>query len=354
MKVRHSPRVIQLARDLHLDLRGDCAQRITAFALDRVRSLIEGFPVADLDTMRTLLANRLRAKVEFIHDDADIERIATDHSTFHPHLRRRLREEFITGTTEGITLERDGGDARAFQFLAVVDARGSRAIRAYFTAWHELVHLLIHPPQLAFAGFRRSPPVELIQKDPIESLVDSIAGDVGFFEPIYAPVFREAVVDNGALSFAAMDLARHKGAPSASFYAASLAGIRLTTQPALFVTVDNRLKKSEAREVEGSQLGFPLGLPQPQRQLRVVAAASTANADAYGFRIFAGMRVPPSSVLTTAFNSPGDVALVADEDQDWWETSRSGALSSLGLRVEAMRRGRYVYGLLTPSNGNLH
>jgi hypothetical protein len=349
MKITRNPKIVQLARELGMDLRGNCAEKIKAYALERVRSLIRDFEVTDLDAMQMLLANKLRAKVEFIRTDADVQRIATEHAGFHPHLRKQLQAEFITGDTEGITLERDGGDGKIFQYLAIVDARGARLVRSYFTGWHELVHLLIHPPQLAFAGFRRSPPVELIDKDPIESLVDSIAGEVAFFRPIYGPVFEDTVTAVGAFSFTSIAAARDRGAPSASLYSASLAGLRLTAQPALFLTIDHRFKKKEARVVASPQLGFDVGIPSPQRQLRVVDAARSANADRYGLKIFKGMRVPAHSVLMAAFNSQRDVSYSADENQDWWETSESGPLKSLHIHVQAIKRGRYTYGLLTAS-----
>lgn len=59
------------------------------------------------------------------------------------------------------------------------------------------------------------------------------------------------------------------------------------------------------------------------------------------------MRVPAESVLSRAFTSAVDLTVGADEDQGWWETSRGGPLPTLPLRVEAARRGRYVYGLIS-------
>lgn len=346
MKLTRDPKVVRLARELNLDLRGDCAKKITKFALDRIRQLIDGVDVKTLDTMLMLVANRLRAKCEFLRTDADIDRIADDYAQFHPALRGQLRREFIAEKTEGITLERDGGDGRSFQFLAVIDARGTRAVRAYFTAWHELVHLLIHPPQLAFLGFRRSPSPELIEKDPIESLVDLIAGRVAFYAPIYEPVLRQAITDAGGLSFQALEGARVAAAPNASFFAAALAGIRFTTQPALMISVGERFKKSEAREIGSDQLGLSLGLQEPRRQLRVVTATPSGDTNHPEFQIFSGMRVPRRSILTTAFESRTDISLRAIENQNWWETSGKGMLPGLPLQVDAVRRGGFVYGLL--------
>ena len=63
------------------------------------------------------------------------------------------------------------------------------------------------------------------------------------------------------------------------------------------------------------------------------------------------MRVPDQSVLMAAYEAPSEVDVEALEGQNWWETSSSGALPELPIRVRARRRGRFVYGLIeTPGD----
>jgi len=62
------------------------------------------------------------------------------------------------------------------------------------------------------------------------------------------------------------------------------------------------------------------------------------------------MRVPNESALSRAFSDPLGTEWGADEDQSDWEVSGHGHLSALSWRVQAVRRGPSVYGLLTPSN----
>lgn len=341
------PKVVKLARDLGLPITGDCLSRITAFALARVQQLTEGFDVGDVSMLRRVLANRLRMRIEFIKSDADVGRLADSYEGFQPLLRERLIAEFVNDSTEGLTLERDGEDPRWCQFLAIIDARGVRSNRAYFTAWHEVVHLLIHPPQLAFPGFRRSPAVALIEKDPIESVVDSIAGHVAFYEPLFRPVLDSEVAREGSLTFAAIDRARSSAVPEASFFAAALASVRLSRHATLLVSVEVRHKRGEIRRLSSGQLGFGFAAATVQPQLRVATVARSDTGSDAGFAIFANMRVPANSILAKAFASDHDVTLIADEDQSWWETSEEGALAALPIRVEALRRGSYVYGLLS-------
>jgi len=75
MRLSDDPAVHRLARDLRLPRRGDPLLHIREHALDQVRRALAAFPehVADLDTLRRVLANSFRLRVEFINDDELIE-----------------------------------------------------------------------------------------------------------------------------------------------------------------------------------------------------------------------------------------------------------------------------------------
>ena len=343
-----NPRVIKLAKDLGLPIRGDCLAHIRLFALKRIeRILAESLvPVTDLDILRRVVADKFRVKLEFIHEDADIESIAAKYPTFHSGLPRRLRQEFLDGATEGITLERDEWDPRQFRYLAVIDARGERGARAYFTAWHEITHLLVHPEQLPFPGFRRSPPRASIDKDPLEAVVDHVTGHVAFYPSFFEPTVAAEVKREGMLSFRAIEAARAAAAPSASLFATAMGSIRFAPVPTLLVTVDMALKKAEAREVGSPQQAFQFASPTRAAKLRVVTVVPSGTVSGSGLAIRRNMRVPAGSVLARAYASTVDIDLVANEDQGWWEASQRGSLEPLPLCVHVVRRGRFVYGLV--------
>ncbi len=343
---RH-PRVLKLAHDLGLKGRGKWIAHIRDYALKRVALLVSGFPVESLEALRLTIANRLRMKIEFIRTDSDLDRIAEAHGRFHPAFRQLLRDEFLSRETEGITLEREDAEPGAFRFLAVIDARGQRAGRAYFTAWHEVTHVLLHPEQLAFPGFRRSPTPTMIEKDPVESVVDLVAGQVSFYEPLFKPTVERVLQPEGVLSFEAIEAVRALAAPSASLYATAIACVRYSSGPTLFVSVDMALKKDEARALASGQraFGFVTG---PRPSLRVTAVVPNEAVSSSELKIRRNMRVPQQSALARVHQNTSDVTLVAREDQASWETAAGGPLPAAELRVEAARRGRYVYGLIAP------
>ena len=346
------PKVIRLAQELGLSARGDCVEAIRNMAVDKVRQHEEDLgalvPITDLNTLLRGLANSLHAKIEMIDSDGDVERIAERWVGFHPHLAQRLREEFLEGSTEGITLARDGWMPGACRFLLVIDARGERFSRAYFTAWHEVTHLLVQPEQLEFVVLRRTPTRAEVRKDPLESVVDHIAGKLAFYQPFFEPVIRAEIERAGELTFRVVEAARDIAAPTASLLAAATASIEYARVPTALLTVEPRLKASEARARRSAQQDLGFGSPvEGGAALRVVTCISNTAAGRRTFGLHPNIRVPDGCVLSHAHSTPADLELSADEDQGWWETSQRGPLSPLPLRVCAARRGRFVYGLIS-------
>jgi hypothetical protein len=305
-------------------------------------------PVKTLERLRRILANKFRVQLELIETHEDVERIAGEHSDFSPHLRRRLIEEFIDGETEGITLQRESFDPLRPRFLVVVDGRGERSNRAYFTTWHEISHLLIHPEQLPIPGFRRTPLAHELARDPIEQVVDHVAGRVAFYEPLFRPVAEGAITAHGGLTFGAVESAK-AGAdiPTASLYATAIQMVPYSAAPTALVTVDLILKPSEVQRLRSPQEDFGLApAAESVPQLRITAFIANTAVEGSRLELWRNMRVPEACVLSQAFNSAADDVLVADEDQSSWSTSVKGSLPRLPLRIEAMRRGRFVYGLI--------
>ena len=350
MRLTNDPEVRKLARDLHLPWRGDALRRIRDFAIARVGQTLADspVPVEDLDTLRAVVANKFRVQLEFLTDDSDVQRIGEKYVGFHRLLPQLLEREFVQGNTEGITLQREDWDPIQFPYLAVVDARGERASRAFFTAWHEITHLIIHPEQLQFPEFRRTPNEEDVHKDPIESVVDHVAGQIGFYPPLFEPILGDALQTAGGFSFRALDLARQAATPSPSLHSTALAAIRFASEPTAFLTAALACRAAEARALRSPQQTLDFAKVEPKYDLRAVSLATNEAARESRFAIHRNIRIPPDSVIAQAFESSEDRDLSQHENQDWWATSKNGALPELRLHVQATRRGRFVYGLLQP------
>jgi hypothetical protein len=333
--VRH-PKLRQIARDLHIPDSEDSLRDLRDHAIETVRDMLREWSLETIDDLRRLVADRLSLKLEFIRSDEDVSRLASEYQYFFVRFRRILEKEFIIGDTEGLLVDNPSPKKGNRRYLAIIDARGSRAARAYFTAWHEVAHLLLCPPkQMVFEGFRRTPTDALKHKDPLESAVDHIAGLLAFWEPLFKPALFE--VSAGNLTFGAIETASGTVSPGASLYAAALAAVRLWDGPAVFLTAE------ETTKTDGT--GFAL---------RVQTLIPNDLARPLNLRIRKSMRVPTESALFQVFQENLGFERSASENQEMWEVSGHGNLPPLALRIQALRRGPAVYGILKPANSSLY
>jgi len=333
-ELMHHPKLRQIARDLELPASDDALRDLREHAVERVRSMVKGWTLETIEDLRLRVADQLSVKLVFITCDDDVYRIAAEfkqHKLRHIPLPRLLEAEFITGDTEGLLLDNPSPVRGSRRYLAIIDARGARAPRAYFTGWHEVAHLLLCPPrQRVFDGFRRSPNEVQRRKDPLESAVDHIAGLLAFWEPIFKPALISTAGKN--LTFAAIEAAAEQVAPGASLYAASLAATRVWDHAAIFVTGE------EATKTDGTGLALRLQTVIPNdlaRRLDIDVRRS--------------MRVPTASAVWRAFYETPGTECAANEDQALWEVAGRGNLPKLPWAVQAVRRGGAVYAILKPS-----
>jgi hypothetical protein len=157
----HHAKLKQLARNLHIPDDGDCLRELRDHAIASVQKMLTEWSVETIGDLRSLVADKLSVKIESIGEDQDTERLAEKYGQVMSGFRHLLRAEFIKGDTEGLLIDNPKPGKGGRDYLVIVDARGPRKTRAYFTAWHELAHLLLYPrKQAVFAGFRRTPTPE--------------------------------------------------------------------------------------------------------------------------------------------------------------------------------------------------
>ena len=231
----HHPKLKQLARNLHIPDGGDCLRELRDHAIASVERMLKEWSAETIGELRSLVADKLSVKIELISEDQDTERLAEKYGQVMSGFRRLLKAEFIKGDTEGLLIDNPKPGKGGRDYLVIVDARGPRKMRAYFTAWHELAHLLLYPRrQAVLDGFRRAPTPEAKSKDPVESAVDHIAGLLAFWEPLFKPALFNAACGN--LSLEAIERACSEVAPGASLQSACLAAVRVWKEPVAFVT----------------------------------------------------------------------------------------------------------------------
>lgn len=348
------PQVAQLGRELGLSGPDNWLQQIQQHALGRVRKLLDKAPVSvsSLSGLLLFLAERLNVKIEYLRSDHDLERISREYR-FSKIGSKRLCLDLNDPNTDGLLIHNPDRRPGSRHYLAVVDARRVNRSRAYFTAWHELTHLIVTPPQRVFEGVYRTISATR-DKDPEESVVDAVAGMLAFYEPFIRPALETSeAAHTHRFCLRVVEDVRQEAASDASFQSTAIACVRLTDHPAIFLEVRQGYKEDEKRRLvaAASQCQLDLGSPpEPLApKLRATSVIRSASASSSGLRIFRNMRIPERSILDKAYRAEHDVQFEAVEDQAWWSTSDGRQRRKLDIRVEAIRKGPYVYGLVSPA-----
>jgi hypothetical protein len=212
------------------------------------------------------------------------------------------------------------------RYVAVIDGRGAKQSRVWFSQWHEIAHLLAEP-QTKFM-FRRT---QAFKREPVERLMDQIAGALAFYEPLFLPALQNAEVDlarptlRSLVNFARIDCSH------ASLQATLMAALRHVETPAILIEAKPGLKTSE-RAAPGRQ----------SRALPKLRAISTGhNTAALRSRIFIhrNMRVPKESVIAKVFAGNAHLEFHPHREcLSWWESSGE-RLDPQAVSVEAMSAG---------------
>lgn len=222
-------------------------------------------------------------------------------------------------------------------FVSVIDCRGNKALRSYFTKWHELGHLLILTDQQRLSFRRTHSPGT--RKDPEESLVDAIAGHMGFHPRFLLPEIQPVV------SFEEVDRVREKLFPEASFQASANAYAKNHTEPCLLIEARLALKKGEQTELLQESFGF---FDPPNPKLRVQSAVASDSAKERGLYIPKNFRVPETSIVHEVFVDGRDRA-IAQECLSLWEASGGKCLKPMPIRVEVRKHFESVLALISTS-----
>jgi hypothetical protein len=136
----------------------------------------------------------------------------------------------------------------------------------FFTKWHDIAHCLTSFEQFEMP-FRRTT-VTAIEKDPIEKLMDIIAGDVGFFDPLFRPFLEAEITHHGLITFQLVETMRTRFFNEASFQATLNACVAKSRTPTFNLEAGLGLKKGESELLLSTQRSLEqLNL---QAKLRVI------------------------------------------------------------------------------------
>src|SRR6266511_2475656 len=335
-KQRRPFQIYKLAEDLELDVDDDPVPAILGHCEKRIVEMM-----ADVDDCQTFsqmldwVANKVGTTFEMIRTDDELREVQ------ERYLQRNERgfvqlEKDLSDEVFGQTIKLRNQEPWEPSYVSVIDCRGSKAARAYFTKWHEIAHLLTMTNQMRLV-FRRTHNY-VSKQDPEERLMDVIAARFGFY-PAFVQQF---IVEE--ISFEAIEKLRQRLCPEASYQSSLINFVKCWNAPCILLHAEMGIRKDQ--EAKLAQGGFFFA-DVPQESLRAVYVAPNDLARSRGFTIYENMRVPERSVIYQVFM--GEIIYgEAEEDLSWWEASSGKSLKPCRVKVQAKWWMQHVQALITP------
>lgn len=222
------PAIDSLAQSL--GIRAQCPiQGIIEYCLTTVTSWVqEAGQIENIGELESVVCRNLAMAIEEVATDSDFDMIAGKYNAQKQDpIFGVLQYLFLDTCTFGALIQRKVPSYDPCRVVAVIDARGAKAHRRFFTKWHEIAHRLTTHSELPEVVFRAS-------DSPIENLMDDIASHLGFYQPLLNKALEKAGGHIHPLSFDITDRVRREF-PTSSFQAALIASVRETPFPACYI-----------------------------------------------------------------------------------------------------------------------
>ncbi|PYP90833.1 MAG: hypothetical protein DMG65_10005 [Candidatus Angelobacter sp. Gp1-AA117] len=334
-RLTKSPQVWKLATDLGLKPKDDPVSAIVEFARKQMGQFLREFPCSTLQESLDMAAARLDTHFIEIRSDADLGEIKSKYLT-RSEIGFADLELQLTDDVYAITFRLLNPKKHDRKFVSLIDFRGTKAWRCYFSKWHELAHLFTLTPQMRLK-FCRSHSIAN-QKDPEEAVMDVIAGKLGFLPEI---VQKHA---SGEISFNKIQELKDRLCPEASNQASVIGFTHSWPTPCVLIDASPALRKQDRLGLNQSSFEFK---EQPQPVLRAVKISTNEPARNAKLKIFPNMRIPQKSVINRVFTN--SVAYdEAIEDLAWWNSSDGTRLPRRPVKVSARLNSGSVQALVVP------
>lgn len=343
--LKDSPIVIKIASDLGLKRLLNAEAAIRDYCLKRVKRIVSAFgKINDLNQLLEVVGSHLEMRFEEVHNDKDLDLISQKYIKKKELIFSHLHKE-LDGETDGLLVRLEHAKTWEPKYIAVIDCRGYKAWRAYFTKWHEISHLLTTPPTQMTFQFRRTP---TFKNGAEEQIVDRVAGDLAFYADIFYPALEQEVARDGRLTFSAIENLRESVCIGASRESTLYGAFRQISTPQLLITAGLGYKKDEERLLKSGELDLSPGQKQiiiPK--LRALEVSGTQEAKRIGIHIFRNMEVPVNSIIFKVFENRDTLSETTTqyENLSWWKHSR-GNLKEAEIIVEAKKAGDKVFALI--------
>ena len=340
-RLDQAPEIIELAAELGVGS-GAPVEGILDYCRRRIDGWVaEAGGVSNIDALETLVPQRLQMVFEEIRSDEDWDRLKEVYARGKKEFvfaGMRTKFDDADNMTYGALVQcKNSGPSDPDRFVAVIDCRGSKFARRFFTRWHEIAHRLTTHADMP-------EPVYRSEHDPLERMMDEIAGHVGFYEPIFHPAYQQASEGKPLLAFGTVETIINDAFPAASFQATLFACTRRLPTPVVYLEATLAHKKEVKRRLATPSL---FDDDPPPGELRAVKVIPNKAAQQHGFTIPTNMRVPVESVIHRLFDAEPLTVGNGEEDLSQWE-SQGKPLEGRAVAVEARKVPGRVIAIVQP------
>ena len=345
-KLSREPQIVAMANALRLT-GSDNVQSIIDFCFGKIAKWIKAHgPVHTIWDLEKLVCEKLNLVIYDIWGDNDLDELIKNFVDEGDIVFAHLKADFDEKTFATLIRRKLINPKAEEQYVAIIDCRGNKGPRRFFSRWHEIAHLLTLYRQMELPLHRST-----VEKDPTEKLMDIIAGEVGFYGPLFVPMLAGEIHKSGGLTFAVVESVRAQFCPDASFQSTLNACVAHCGSPAILLEIGMGYKIEELRKLNSPQIDLLPPAP-PKPQLRVLNSVSNPQARSISFRIPRNMRVPKSSVLATVFNAGADSLSVAAEGSEnlyAWDSSDGSTLPRKNVSMQAFKVHDRVFAIVKPA-----
>lgn len=329
-----SPGIREIARQLDVRLVGgaDPNVRLVQACMRKVETWLDELgPAETFDELLAIISAKLKIHFEVVQDDEDLHAIVNRYLAQGEAGFANLQREFDDFTDAAVLRLLRAPSWSNKQYAAVVDARGNKRPREWFSKWHEISHLIAEPQ--AKLVYRRT---QATRRDPVERLMDQLAGELAFYKPLFVPALKGGGVNVADPRLSELVRFRDDSFEFASAFATFNAILQHSEVPCILVEAKTSLKATEQRQ---RAQGVLFEGERPKPQLRSLTTSHNPEAIRRKFYIHRWMRIPMNSIIRRVHAGEASCEHeLAVENLSWWESSGE-KLPNRKIVVEAMRAG---------------
>jgi len=335
MDLNRAPEIVKLARELGCKSPNNPVEAILDYCRQRVRSLLRDYPVATLTELLDMVAAHVDTKFVEIHNNQELKETRSYFFKRGENGFARLNEE-LGPKALAITFRRLRPNKGEPAYISVVDARGEKLFRVYFSKYHEVAHLLTltDPNRLKFCRTHDAVDYAL----PEEVLMEEIAAELAFFPDI---VERHA---EGLISFEKIKLVRDRLCKNASWYSSVVNLSKRWPTPCVLIEVEPDQKGRMDQERSGAQISAESN----SVVLRVMRSTPSVAPHALGTIVRSGIRIPKNSIIHQVFGDQSTRQMTADENLRGWTDDSDRRLPTLPIRIHVKKEKHRLWALLIP------